>query len=177
MEHLIDDLLAFSRLGRRQLHRSHVDVTQLVTTCIQELSPEAAGRDVTWAIGNLGEAEADAHLLRLVFLNLLSNALKFTRPRERAEIEVGARAENGEAVFFVRDNGVGYDMRYGEKLFGVFQRLHRADDFEGTGIGLAHVRRIVKRHGGRVWAEGEVERGARFYFTVPQIEEKRGVKV
>jgi signal transduction histidine kinase len=172
MGRLIDGLLAFSRLGRMEMSREPVNLKQLTEEALQELQPEIEGREIVWRIGELPVVEGNREMLRTAVVNLLSNAIKFTRPRRPAQIEVGCRGDrDGEAVCFVRDNGVGFDMRYAGKLFGVFQRLHRARDFEGTGIGLANVQRIILRHWGRVWAEGEVGRGATFYFSLPLQEE------
>jgi signal transduction histidine kinase len=168
---LIDELLNFSRLGRTAMRRDEVDFDALIAEVVRGFELELHGRRVAWAIERLPALPADAGLLRQVFANLVGNALKYTRPRALAEISVGARTEGGEATFFVRDNGVGFDMRHAEKLFGVFQRLHRADEFEGTGIGLANVRRIVARHGGRTWAEARPGEGATFYFTLPLCAE------
>jgi signal transduction histidine kinase len=168
MGRLIDGLLTFSRLGRIEISRDHVDLNQLAKEAQQELQSEIEGREIVWRIGELPVVEGNRETLRAALVNLLSNAIKFTRSRRPAKIEIGClEARDGEAVCFVRDNGVGFDMRYAGKLFGVFQRLHRARDFEGTGIGLANVQRIITRHGGRVWAEGEVGRGAIFYFSLP----------
>jgi signal transduction histidine kinase len=172
MGRLIDGLLIFSRLGRVEMSREPVNLTQLTEEALQELQPEIEGREIVWRIGELPVVEGNREMLRTVVVNLLSNAIKFTRPRRPAQIEVGCRgAREGETVCFVRDNGVGFDMRYAGKLFGVFQRLHRARDFEGTGIGLANVQRIILRHWGSVWAEGEVGRGATFYFSLPLRKE------
>jgi light-regulated signal transduction histidine kinase (bacteriophytochrome) len=172
MGRLIDGLLIFSRLGRAEMSREPVNLKQLTEEALQELQPEVEGREIVWSIGELPVVEGNREMLRTVVVNLLSNAIKFTRPSRPAQIEVGCHgAREGEAVCFVRDNGVGFDMRYAGKLFGVFQRLHRARDFEGTGIGLANVQRIILRHLGRVWAEGEVGRGATFYFSLPLREE------
>jgi PAS domain S-box-containing protein len=169
METLIDDLLAFSRIGRGEMKKAPVDLGPLVADLVKELEPETAARNIEWHIGKLPVVTADRALLRVVLSNLILNALKFTRQRDPARIEIGWQANGGgEDVFFVRDNGAGFDMTYVDKLFGVFQRLHRADDFEGTGIGLANVRRVVSRHGGRCWAEGQVDAGATFYFSLPR---------
>jgi len=169
MDVLIDDLLAFSRIGRTELHRSAVLLDKLVEEVLQDLAGEAAGRDVLWKIAPLPPVQADRAMLRQVLANLLGNALKYSRPRARAVIEVGCLPEErgGGQTFFVRDNGVGFNMKYVDRLFGVFQRLHGSNEFEGTGIGLANVRRIVERHGGSVWAESAPDTGATFYFTLP----------
>jgi light-regulated signal transduction histidine kinase (bacteriophytochrome) len=168
MGRLIDDLLAFSRVGRQQLARSPVDLNRVVHDAKHEVSADINGRAVSWRVQELPTVEGDPSLLRLVFVNLLSNALKYSSTRPQTEIEVGVLAEGDtESVVFVRDNGVGFDMQYVDKLFGVFQRLHSNDDFEGTGIGLANVRRIVQRHGGRTWANGQVDQGATFYVALP----------
>lgn len=168
---LIDDLLSFSRMGRQEMFQAPLDLGVLVREVIAELEPETKGRDVRWTIADLPAVAGDAALLRLVLVNLLSNASKFTRPRHPARIEVGCLpGASGETVVFVRDNGVGFDAKYANRLFGVFQRLHRVEDFEGTGIGLANVRRIIGRHGGRTWAEGAVGNGATFYFSLPRTQ-------
>jgi light-regulated signal transduction histidine kinase (bacteriophytochrome) len=164
---LIDDLLSFSRMGRRDLVRTPVDLAALAAEARAELAPEAAGRDVRWRIADLPVVSGDGAMLRQVLVNLLANALKFTRTRPVAEVELRAAASPAEVVVSVRDNGVGFDMKHAGKLFGVFQRLHRAEEFEGTGIGLATVRRIVGRHGGRVWAEARLDEGATFSFALP----------
>ncbi|MBY0267239.1 MAG: hypothetical protein K2W84_12555 [Burkholderiales bacterium] len=167
MGRLIDDLLAFSRMSRQELGDEEVDPDVLVREIVAMLAPQTAGRRIEWRISPLPRVRGDAAMLRQVFANLIDNAIKYTGPRELAVIEIGSRREpDGQQLFYVRDNGVGFDMRYAEKLFGVFQRLHRADQFAGTGIGLANVRRIIVRHGGRVWAEAEEGRGAAFYFTL-----------
>lgn len=165
---LIDDLLSFSRMGRAEMREATVDTLRLVAEVRESLEREAAGRTIRWTVGELPAVRGDAAMLRIVFVNLLGNAVKYTRRRATAEIEVGcAGHEDDRVVFFVRDNGAGFDMKYADKLFGVFQRLHRADEFEGTGIGLATVRRIVGRHGGRTWAEGRPDAGATFHLTLP----------
>jgi signal transduction histidine kinase len=168
MGQLISDLLAFSRLARSEMHRRPVNLGELVTRVRGELEYETRGRAIVWKVADLPTVEADHSLLRQVFYNLLSNAIKYTRKRETATIEIGCREEPGELVCFVRDNGAGFDMRYVEKIFRIFQRLHRADEFEGNGVGLSSVQRIVHRHGGRIWAEAEVDRGAVFTFTLPR---------
>jgi PAS domain S-box-containing protein len=163
---LIDDLLTFSRLSRNPLKKRRVDLRGLVVQVIEELHAESAGREIKWQIGNLSPCQADPALLKQVYANLISNALKYTRPRPEPVIEIGSRKLRGQTVYFVRDNGVGFDMKYAGNLFGVFQRLHSEVEFEGTGIGLAIVQRIVNRHGGRIWVEAEVDKGATFYFTL-----------
>ncbi len=168
MDRLIDDLLLFSRMGQAEMRQEQVDLQQVAHDAIAQLEPETKGRVIQWKEGKLAVVRADASMLRQVFANLLSNAVKYTKPRNPAEIEIGASPSPGnEIVVFVRDNGVGFDMRYADKLFGVFQRLHPREQFEGTGIGLANVRRIILRHGGRTWAEGKPEVGATFYFSLP----------
>jgi light-regulated signal transduction histidine kinase (bacteriophytochrome) len=172
MGQLVDDLLNLARVGRKELGLQVTGLSSIVQEVIAELKPETEGRQVEWKIGELPFVECDPALIKQVFQNLLSNALKFTRPRMPAVIEVGQREEDGKNTVFVRDNGVGFSMKYADKLFGVFQRLHRAEDFEGTGVGLATVQRIVAKHGGRIWAEAELDKGATFYFTVGSVEAK-----
>jgi signal transduction histidine kinase len=168
MGQLIDDLLAFSRTNRSDMRAVNVPLDQLVRSAISTLEPAIRGRNVVWEIDPLPEIVGDPILLRQVFANLLDNALKYSRMRDPAHIAVGSTiGEDGQATVFVRDNGAGFDMTYAQKLFGVFQRLHRAEEFEGTGIGLATAQRIVARHGGRMWAESAVDRGATFYLTLP----------
>ena len=169
MGRLIDDLLSFSRTGRAALRKQPVSLDELVHEAQRDLAAEATGREVVWETPPLPEVHADPALLRLVVLNLLSNALKYTRGRTPARIEVTAQEEapGGEIVVRIRDNGVGFDMQFADKLFGVFQRLHALDAFEGTGIGLANVRQIVRRHGGRTWAQGTPGQGADFFFSLP----------
>ncbi|RJR36065.1 MAG: PAS domain S-box protein [Deltaproteobacteria bacterium] len=164
---LIDDLLSFSRMGRREMLKKPVDLNALVQEVIREFEPEMRDRSIRWQISDLPGVIGDHAMLRMVLANLISNALKFTRSRQQAEIEIGFLPEGNETIIFVRDNGVGFDMNYADNLFGVFQRLHRVEEFEGTGIGLANVRRIINRHGGRTWAEGKLDQGATIYFSLP----------
>ena len=167
MDRLIDDLLLFSRMGQAALKAEPIQLNQVVEEALAELEPELKGRTIRWIKGDLPRVNADAPMLRQVLINLLSNALKFTVSRNSAEIEISAKESDGEVVVSVRDNGVGFDMRFADKLFGLFQRLHSAAEFPGTGVGLANVRRIIARHGGRTWAEGKPRAGATFYFSLP----------
>jgi PAS domain S-box-containing protein len=170
MAALIDDLLALSRTGRAPLEMRTVQLGALVDEVIVDLRPDVARRRIEWSVGELPAVRGDPSLLRVVLQNLLDNAVKYTKLQSKAVVEVGAlRLDDGETAIFVRDNGVGFDMRYADRLFGVFQRLHRAEEFEGTGIGLATARRVIHRHGGRIWGEGEPGRGACFYFTVQPL--------
>jgi len=170
MGRLVDDLLSLSKIGRQQLSLQDTPLDSLLRQVIEDLAPECSGREVEWRIGDLFSAECDPGLMKQVFVNLLSNAVKYTRKRDHAVIQVGHTKHNDERVIFVRDNGVGFEMQYVGKLFGVFQRLHKARDFEGTGVGLAIVQRIIRKHGGRIWAEAELDQGATFSFTIGSPE-------
>ena len=167
MGQLIDDLLEFSRLGRTALRVSGLDVSGLVQEALQELGEDLAKRRIEMKVSSLPSAFGDRTLLKQVILNLLGNAIKYTRPRELAIIEIGGASDETQNTYWVKDNGVGFEMEYAQQLFGVFHRLHSSEEFEGTGVGLALVQRIIHRHGGRIWAEGAVDRGATFYFTLP----------
>jgi len=167
---MVDDLLALARVGRLELTHQITGLGSLVEEVLRNLLPETEKRRIEWRIGELPFVECDPVLMKQVYTNLLANAVKFTRPRSPAVIEVGSLERNGERVFYVRDNGVGFSMKYADKLFGVFQRLHRAEDFEGTGVGLATIQRIVHKHGGRIWAEAELGKGAAFFFTLGPAE-------
>jgi len=167
MGNLIDALLAFSRLSRTELQRTKINSKNMVTRVIKTFSDELAGRNVKINISELPDAMGDEGLINQVWANLISNALKYSRNEEKAMIDIGGNIENDKTIFYIKDNGVGFDMKYADKLFGVFQRLHKARDFEGIGIGLANVNRIITRHGGKCWAESETGKGATFYFSVP----------
>jgi PAS domain S-box-containing protein len=171
MSQLVDDLLNLARVGRQELRRQPTPLGALVNDVLADLKEETAGRTLEWHIQPLPAIECDPGLMKQVFANLLSNAVKYTRPRSVAVIEVGCRKMSGDSAVFVRDNGVGFNMKYADKLFGVFQRFHRAEEFEGTGVGLATVDRIVRKHGGHIWAEASVDQGATFYFTVAGLEQ------
>jgi signal transduction histidine kinase len=172
MGDLIDDLLAFSRIGRAETKKTAVDLRELVRDVVAEAKQGAPGREIAWKIGPLPTCYGDRAMVRLVLVNLVSNAVKFTRMRKPAEIEIGCtNSGGGKAELFVRDNGAGFDMQYVDKLFGVFQRLHLREEFEGTGIGLATVQRVIHRHGGQVRAEGAVDHGATFHFSLPLAQE------
>lgn len=167
MGQLIDDLLAFSRMSAEAMHEAPVELGVVIDEVLRGQHLATAGRNIQWDIGPLPPVIGDAAMIRQVFANLIDNAIKYTRGRARAEIRIGVNdEEHGRLVFFVRDNGAGFDMAYADRLFGAFQRLHSEADFEGTGIGLATVQRIVRRHGGRIWAEGEAGKGATFHFTL-----------
>jgi signal transduction histidine kinase len=172
LSRMVDDLLTFSRFGRQALTLKTVDMKALVGGVVAEAEHEVTGRDVEWILDSLPETVCDQMLIGQVFRNLISNAVKFSATREKAIIEIGHTIEGEEPAFYVRDNGVGFDMKYAGKLFGVFQRLHPANEFEGVGIGLANVRRIIHRHDGRVWAEGAPDAGATFYFSIPKIKKE-----
>jgi light-regulated signal transduction histidine kinase (bacteriophytochrome) len=165
---LIDDLLTFSRLSRKALIAQPVDSTKLVRDVLMELNGRRNGHEINIHLDELPPCQGDESLLKQVWINVLSNALKYSGKRATAVIEIGSREIAGERAYFVRDNGVGFDMRYAHKLFGVFQRLHRADEFEGTGVGLAIAQRVIHRHGGRIWAESALDQGATFYFTIKE---------
>ena len=168
MGNLIDDLLTFSRVGRAELKKAEVDLNQLVLDALKDFRAETKERKLIWEIQPLPPVQADRSLLRMVLVNLISNAVKFTASRAEPKIEIGSSDAAEETVIFIRDNGAGFNPKYTKKLFGVFQRLHSNEEFEGTGIGLANVQRIIHRHGGRTWAEGVVDVGAVFYFSLPK---------
>jgi PAS domain S-box-containing protein len=171
MGQMIDELLAFSRFGRQSMHMGRVDMLALAQSVFDQCAAQASGREIRFKLHPLPAAQGDMAMLSHVWSNLISNAIKYTRAKPVAEIEITGRVEDGQLLYCVKDNGAGFDMKYVRKLFGVFQRLHAEADFEGTGIGLSLVQRIVQRHGGRVWAEGEVNKGAAFYFTLPVVVE------
>jgi signal transduction histidine kinase len=175
MGRLVDDLLSLSKIGRQELALQETPLDPLLRQVVEDLAPECSGRQVDWQVGGLFTAECDPALMKQVFVNLLSNAVKYTRNKERAVIKVGQMTENDQRVIFVRDNGAGFEMQYAGKLFGVFQRLHKARDFEGTGVGLAIVQRIIRKHGGRIWAEAKLDEGAAFFFTLrsPESETRK----
>jgi signal transduction histidine kinase len=175
MGQLVDAMLGLARLGRHEPHCQVTHLGSLVNEVLADLKPETAGRQIEWRVGRLPCLDCDAALIKIVMVNLLSNAIKFTRTREQAVIEVGEAERDGQPAVFVRDNGVGFNMKYVDKLFGVFQRLHKPQEFEGTGIGLATVQRIIHKHSGRVWTEAALDKGATFYFTLgPTKSEKQG---
>jgi light-regulated signal transduction histidine kinase (bacteriophytochrome) len=165
MSQLIDDLLNFSRMSRQPLNRKNVSTFRYVNEALDELRGEQIGRKVDIRIGELPDCYADPVLLKQVFVNLLSNALKFTRARDKAQIEIDSYRRDHTTVYLVQDNGVGFDMQYADSVFGVFQRLHSSDEYEGTGVGLAIVQRIIQRHGGKIWALSRIDQGTTFFFT------------
>jgi signal transduction histidine kinase len=168
MNRLIDDLLNLSRTNRTELKKSTIKMKQVLDDAISEVKPLLENRMVNFKISELPEVIGDYNLLCMVWINLLDNAIKYTRPRKETVIQIDCKKEKKEFIFCIRDNGVGFDMEYADKLFGVFQRLHSVDEFEGNGVGLSNVRRIISRHGGRTWAEAEVDKGAAFYFSLPE---------
>lgn len=172
MGRLIDDLLSLSKLGRQELSFSEVNMRDMVEKVVAELLPQPVTRQIEFKIGPVAPCQADETLIRQVWINLLSNAIKFSGFREKAVIEIGSRAEGGREIYFVKDNGAGFDMAHAGRLFGVFQRLHSAEEFEGTGVGLAIVQRLVHRMGGKVWAESQLNEGSVFYFALPNLERK-----
>ena len=167
MGQLIEDLLEFSRIGRKELKMDDVSMDEIVKPVIEEAKNSNKGRDIELKMQPLPVIHGDKNLLTQVWTNLVSNAFKYSGHKEHAKVEIGYFTQNNEYVFFIKDNGAGFDMKYQDKLFKVFQRLHGADEFEGTGVGLANVSRIILRHGGRIWAEGHVGEGAIFYFSLP----------
>jgi Bacteriophytochrome (light-regulated signal transduction histidine kinase) len=166
MGRLIDDLLSLAQVGRQEARLQVTGLNSVVQEVLQDLKSETEGRDVRWQIGDLPFVECDRGLIKQVFYNLLSNAAKYTRPRHPAVIAAGQMSIEGQVVIFIRDNGVGFNMKYSDKLFGVFQRLHRQEDFEGTGVGLVTVQRIIHKHGGRIWVEAAIDKGATFFFSL-----------
>jgi PAS domain S-box-containing protein len=168
MGKLIDDLLSFSRLGRSEIHRKNIDMQDLVKQTIAELNPSGKNKNINIKTDNLPKAICDSNLIRQVWINLISNAIKYASLNEETQIHIGAKSDERETIYFIEDNGIGFDMNYLHKLFGVFQRLHNRKEFEGTGVGLAIVQQIIQKHGGRVWAEGTIDKGAIFYFSLPK---------
>jgi light-regulated signal transduction histidine kinase (bacteriophytochrome) len=167
MGQLIDDLLALSRLGRSEIRHMAVDMENLVQQTVADLSPNK--KEISFKIGKLPQAKCDLNLIRQVWVNLISNAIKYSSLNEKIDIQIGSSSKEDESIYYIKDNGIGFDMNYAHKLFGVFQRLHNRKEFEGTGVGLAIVQQIISRHGGRVWAEGTVGKGATFYFSLPEF--------
>jgi light-regulated signal transduction histidine kinase (bacteriophytochrome) len=167
MGNLIDSLLIFSRLSRAEMNQTKINSGNLVNKVLKSFNDELAGRNVEINISKLPDIKGDENLITQVWINLISNAIKYTRNKEKAVIEIGGKTGNGETMFYIKDNGAGFDMKYADKLFGVFQRLHKSSDFEGIGIGLANVDRIVMRHKGKCRAESEVGKGATFFFSIP----------
>jgi two-component system, sensor histidine kinase and response regulator len=168
MADLIDCLLKFSRLGRKEVIKVTIDMNFLIAEIVEGFETVQVNKDLRWKVGELLPAKGDKELLRQVLINLISNAIKYSSKREQPEIEIGCQIKNTEVTYYVKDNGAGFDMNHKDKLFGVFQRLHTESEFEGIGIGLAIVQRIVTRHGGTIWPEGEVDKGAAFYFSLPK---------
>lgn len=173
MGQLIDDLLTLSHLGRKEIDIVEIHITELVKNVVAELTNEVPEREIRWKMNEIANSRGDVTMIRIVWINLLSNAVKYTRSMKKAMIEAGSRDGDNEVVYYVKDNGIGFDMEYSHKLFEVFQRLHSSKEYSGTGVGLAIVNRIIQRHGGRVWAEGKVNQGATFYFTLPKKEDER----
>jgi len=171
---MIDDLLNLARLDRRSMDLRMTSLNSLVENVLHDLESETTDRKIDWRVGSLPSVNCDPGLIQQVFANLLSNAVKYTRHRERAVIEIDQSINNGQLVLFVRDNGAGFNPKYAEKLFGTFQRLHTDQEFEGTGVGLATVQRIVRKHGGRIWAEAETNKGATFYFSLGEAAAMSG---
>ncbi|HEY4207047.1 MAG TPA: ATP-binding protein, partial [Puia sp.] len=167
MGHLIDDLLAFSRMGRKDIEKTAISTSAMIEEVIREVAPEEKNGHIQWIIGHAPDVKGDINAIRQVWINLISNAVKYSAKKSAPLIEIGFISRKGETAFFVKDNGVGFDEKYKDKLFKVFQRLHSAEDFEGTGVGLAIVEKVVAKHGGRVWAEAAVDKGACFYFSLP----------
>jgi light-regulated signal transduction histidine kinase (bacteriophytochrome) len=172
----VDDLLNLARVGRQEIKRQRISLEALVNEVIKELGEETGQRKIEWQVKTLPFVDCDAGLIKQVFANLIANAVKYTRPRPVAHIELGSFEERGELVIYVRDNGVGFNMKHAHKLFGIFQRLHRAEDFEGTGVGLATVERIIRKHQGRIWAQAEPDKGATFFFTLEPAHETEHIK-
>jgi light-regulated signal transduction histidine kinase (bacteriophytochrome) len=168
MSDLIDDLLSFSKTGRIELKKTTLNMNQVIEDSLVQFKPSTIDRKIEWKISELPEVFGDYSLMRLVWNNLIDNAIKYTGTKEKAVIQIGFSDEKREIVFFIKDNGIGFDMKYADKLFGVFQRLHSSSQFEGTGVGLANIRRIIVRHGGRTWAEAKPNQGATFYYSVPK---------
>jgi light-regulated signal transduction histidine kinase (bacteriophytochrome) len=165
MGRLIDDLLNFSKLGMRSIEKEMVQPALIVKEILREVRADPGAKNVEFVVADLPPCQADPILLKQVYANLISNALKFSRKKDHPVVEIGSMTKDGHLTFFVRDNGIGFDMRYAGKVFGVFQRLHNAQEYEGTGVGLAIVQRIIEIHGGHIWVESEVDRGTTFYFT------------
>jgi PAS domain S-box-containing protein len=172
MGRLVDDLLNLAQVGRQTLQSRRTNLNEIVARVIQDLHSDTSAREIVWSVATLPETQCDPGLMRIAFTNLVGNAVKFTRPRRPPRIEIGRTEADGRPALFVRDNGVGFDMRYAGQLFDVFQRLHSAEEFEGTGVGLATVRRIIHRHGGEIWADAAPDRGATFYFTIGDLPPK-----